>query len=158
MKRVYQSQSPLGLGWRSDRRSRTLLCPSMAHSSCDGHVGRIVWQRISGSHKNLDMPSRSLLCPEVTTSQRIHLYEGKSASSQPCESSNALSDRCGKEPRVSVALRGRSDVVTAGAFLENICPAVGCPGQNSRRPGPGWCRRSMGERRNWPLPLGQTTV
>jgi len=40
-KRLYQSQSPLELGWRSDRGSRT-LCPSMAHSSSDGQVGYIV--------------------------------------------------------------------------------------------------------------------
>jgi len=39
-------------------------------------------------------------------------------------------------------------VVTARTFLEHICPAVGCPGRHSRRPSPGWCRRSIGESRN----------
>jgi len=37
-KRLYQSQCPLGLGWRSDRGFLT-LCPRMEHSSFDGHVG-----------------------------------------------------------------------------------------------------------------------
>ena len=32
--------------------------------------------------------------------------------------------------------------MTAGTFLEHVCPAVGGPDRNSRRPGPGWCRRS----------------
>ena len=41
-KRLHQSQSPLGLGQRSDRGSRT-LCPSMVHSSSGSHVGYIVW-------------------------------------------------------------------------------------------------------------------
>ena len=35
------------------------------------------------------MPSQYLIGPEVVISQRIHLWEGKSASTQPCESSNA---------------------------------------------------------------------
>jgi len=48
--------------------------------------------------------------------------------------------------------------VTAGTFLGHVCPAVGCPGQNSWRPGLGWCRRSMGEKRSWLFPLGYTTV
>jgi len=26
--------------------------------------------------------------------------------------------------------------VTARAFQEHVCPAVGCPGRNSRKPGP----------------------
>ena len=39
------------LWWRSDRGSHT-LCLSMAHSSCDGHVGYIVWPEIAGSRKN----------------------------------------------------------------------------------------------------------
>ena len=38
---LYQSQSPLGLGWRSDRGSHT-FCPSMAHNSSGDHVGYIV--------------------------------------------------------------------------------------------------------------------
>jgi len=96
--------------------------------------------------------------PEVAISQRIHLWEGKSASNQPCESSNALLDCCGQETWVVLALWGRADVVTAGTFLENVCPAVGCPGRNSRRSSPGWCRRSIGEMRNWMFPLGHTTV
>jgi len=48
--------------------------------------------------------------------------------------------------------------VTAGTVLGHVCPAVGCPGRGSRRPGLGWCRRSNGERRNWLFPLGCTTV
>ena len=55
MKRLYQSYSPQERRW-NDRGSRTLW-PSMAHSSCDGHVGYIVWLQISGSRKNFDMPS-----------------------------------------------------------------------------------------------------
>ena len=35
--------------------------------------------------------------------------------------------------------------MTGYTFLENVCPAVDCPGWNSRRPGPGWCRLSNGE-------------
>jgi len=48
--------------------------------------------------------------------------------------------------------------VTSGTFLEHIRPAVGCPGRNSRKPGTGWCRRSIGERRNWLFALGHTAV
>ena len=44
-----------------------------------------------------------------------------------------------------------------GTFLEHVCPAVGCPGRNSRRPGLGWWRRSIGERRSWLFPLYYTT-
>jgi len=44
--------------------------------------------------------------------------------------------------------------VAARSFLGHVCPAVGCPGRNSRRPGLGWCRRSNSERRNWLFPLG----
>jgi len=98
------------------------------------------------------------MCPEVAISQRIHLWEDKSASHQPCESSTASSDRCGQEPWVSVALRGYTDVVTAVTFLEHVCPAVSCPSRNSRRPGPAWCRRSIGERRNWLFPLSHRAV
>jgi len=48
--------------------------------------------------------------------------------------------------------------MTARAFQEHVCPAVGCPGRNSQKPGPGWCRPSIGERRNWLFLLGYTTV
>ena len=48
--------------------------------------------------------------------------------------------------------------MTAGTFLGHVCPAVGCPGRNSQRPGLGCCRRSIGERKNWLLPLSYTTV
>jgi len=44
--------------------------------------------------------------------------------------------------------------MTLGTFLEHVCPAVGCSGRNSRRPGLGWCRRSIGDRRSWLFPLG----
>jgi len=104
------------------------------------------------------MPSQYLVCAEVAISRRIHLREGKSASNRPCESSNASPDRCGLEPWILVALGGRADVVTPGTFLGHICPAVGCPGRGSRRPGLGWCRRSNGERINWLFPLSCTTV
>ena len=116
-------------------------------------MGYVVWPRIAGSRKNLGMPSEYLLCPEVAIYQRIHLWESKSASKQPCESSNASPDRCGQEPWILMAWWERTDVVSAGTFLEHVCSAVGCPGRNSRRPGPGWYRRSIGERRNWMLPL-----
>ena len=101
------------------------------------------------------MPSQY---PEVAISRRIHLWERKSASNWPCETSNAWPDRCRQEPWILLALWGRADVVTARTFLRPVCPAVGCPGQGSRRPGLGWCRRSNGERRNWLFPLGCTTV
>ena len=109
------------------------------------------------------MPSQYLVCPEVAISRRINPWEGKSVSNRPCESSNAESsnasqDRCGQEPWILVALWERADIVTAGTFQEHVCPAVGCPGRNSRSPGLGWCRRSNGERRNWLFPLGCTTV
>ena len=100
------------------------------------------------------MPSQY---PEVAISRRIHLWERKSASNWPCETSNAWPDRCRQEPWILLALWGRADVVTARTFLRPVCPAVGCPGQGSRRPGLGWCRRSNGERRNWLFPLGCTT-
>ena len=48
--------------------------------------------------------------------------------------------------------------MTAVTSLEHVYPAVGCLGRNSRRPGPDWCRRPTGERRNWLLPLGNTAV
>jgi len=123
----------------------------MAHSSSDGHVGYIVWPQKVGSRKNAGMPSQCLMCAEVAISQRIYLWEGKSASNQLCESSNASPDRCGQEAWASVTLWGKVDVVTAGTFQEHVCPAVGCPGRNSRRPGLGWCRRSIGER-SWVFP------
>jgi len=94
----------------------------------------------------------------IAAASRWGRGEGKSASNQSCESSSAPPDRCGQEPWILVALWGRADVVTAGTFLEHVCPAVGCPCRNSPRPGPGWCRRCIGERRNWLLPLGHTTV
>jgi len=34
----------------------------------------------------------------------------------------------------------------------------GYPGRNSRRPGLGWCQRSIGGRRNWLLHLGRAVV
>ena len=104
------------------------------------------------------MPSQHLVCPEVAVYRRIYLWESKSASNRPCDSSNASPDRCGQEPWILVALWGRVDVVTAGSFLGHVCQAVSCPGRGSRRPGLGWCRRSNGERRNWLFPLICTTV
>ena len=65
-----------------------------------------------------------MVCPEVTISRRIYLWEGKSASTWPCESSNASPDCCGQEPWILVVLWGRADVVTAGIFLGHVCPAV----------------------------------
>jgi len=52
---LYRSQSPLGLGGRSDEGSHT-LCPNMAHCSFNGHVGYIVWTQIAGSRKILVCP------------------------------------------------------------------------------------------------------
>jgi len=88
----------------------------------------------------------------------MSVWESKSASNQPCESSNASPYRCGQEPWASVALWEKADVVTAGTFQEHACRGVDCPGRNSRRPGLGWCQRSIGERRSWLFPLGYTTV
>jgi len=130
-KQLCQRGSPLGFGWRSDGGSPT-LCPSMAHSPSDGHVGYIVLPQIAGSCKNPGMPSQYLVCPEVAICQRIHLWEGKSASNRPCENSNASPDRCGQEPWILVAFWGRADVVASGTFLEHVCLVVGCPGRNSR--------------------------
>ena len=85
-----------------------------------------------------------------------------------CKKAKALPTSFAKVPtlhRISVGRNLESrwryeggGVVTAGTFLGHICPAVGCPGWNSWRPGPGWCRRSISERRNWLLPFGYTTV
>jgi len=36
-----------------------------------------------------------------------------------------------------VGVMEKADVVTSGNFLGHVCPAVGCPGGNSRRPGLG---------------------
>ena len=88
----------------------------------------------------------------------MSVWESKSASNQPCESSNASPYRCGQEPWASVALWEKADVVTAGTFQEHACRGVDCPRRNSRRPGLGWCQRSIGERRSWLFPLGYTTV
>jgi len=156
MKRLYQSQSPLVLGWRSDRGSRT-LCPSMAHSSSDGHVGCIVWPQVIGSRKNAGIPSQCLVCPEVAISQRIHLWEGKSTSNQPCRSSNASWDHCGQEPWALVALWEKANVVTTRTFQEHVWLAVGCPGGSSWRPGEDWCWCSISVR-SWLFPLGDTRV
>jgi len=57
----------------------------MAHSSSAGHVGYIVWSQKVGSRRNPGMPSQYLMCPEVAISERMHLWEGRSASNQPCE-------------------------------------------------------------------------
>ena len=92
----------------------------------DGHMRYIVSPRIVGSRKNSGMPSQCLICPEVAISAWIHLWEGKSASNQPCESSNASPDRCRQEPGASVALWGKTDVVSTGTFPEHFCPAVSC--------------------------------
>ena len=118
-KRLYQSQSSLGLEWRNVRGSSTLY-PSMAHSSSDGHVGYILWPRIVSSRKNPGMPSQCLTCPEVAISQRIHLWESKSLSNQSCEGSNPSPDYCGQEPWASVAFQGKADVVTAVSFLGRV--------------------------------------
>jgi len=130
----------------------------MAHSSSHGHVGYIVWLWIASPCKILGMPSQRFFCPEVAISQRIHLWEGRTGSNQPCESSNALPDRCEQDFWVLVALWERTRFVTAGTFLEHVCPAVGCPGRHSRRSGTHWCRRSISERRNWTLHLGHRAV
>jgi len=45
----------------------------MAHSSCDAKVGYIIWPRIAGFRKLLDMLSRYLMCAEVAISQQILL-------------------------------------------------------------------------------------
>jgi len=45
-----------------------------------------------------------------------------------------------------------------GTFQEHVCPTTRCPGRNSRRPGLGWCRNSIDERRSWLFPLCSTTV
>jgi len=48
--------------------------------------------------------------------------------------------------------------MNAGSFLDHVCPAVGCPGRHSRKPGPRWCRCSISERRNWLFLLGHRAV
>ena len=60
-----------------------------------------------------------------------------------------------QEPWASVALWRKAE--TTGTFIEHVCPAVGCPDRNSRRPGLGWCRRSIGER-SWAFRLSYTIV
>jgi len=104
------------------------------------------------------MTFQYLVCPEVAISERIHLWEGKTAFNQPCKSSNSSPDHFGQEPWILVALWGSADIMFAGTYLEPVWPAVGCPGLNSRRPGLVWCRSSNGERRSWLFALGCTTV
>ena len=45
-----------------------------------------------------------------------------------------------------------------GTFLAHVYQAVVCPDRDSQEPGAGWCRRSIGERRNWLFPLGRTAA
>jgi len=93
------------------------------------------------------------MCLEVAISERIHVRRQKHLQSA-FESSNVSPDCYGQEPWASVVLWGKADVVTTGTFLEHVCLTVSCPGQNSRRPGLGCCRRSIGERRSWLFSLG----
>jgi len=69
-------------------------------------MGYIVYPRIAGSRKNPGVPAQYLMCPKVVISQRIHLWEGKSASNQPCESSNASPDRYRQELSASYVMQG----------------------------------------------------
>jgi len=39
----------------------------------------------------------------------------------------------------------RGSVLRQRNFLEHVCQAVGCHGRQLRRPGPDWCRCSIGE-------------
>jgi len=55
---------------------------------------------------------------EVAISQWNHLWEGKSASNQPCESSNSSLDRCGQESWGLVVLWEMANVVAMGTCLE----------------------------------------
>ena len=48
--------------------------------------------------------------------------------------------------------------MTTGTFLAHVYQAVVCPDRHSQEPGAGWCRRSIGERRNWLFPLGRTAA
>jgi len=113
----------------------------MAQSSSSSQVGYIVQPQKVGSRQNPGMPSQYLVCPELAISRQIHLWEVRSTSNRPCESYNSSPDRCGQEPWILVAWWGRADVVTTGTFLGHVCPAVGCPGRGSRRPGLGWQSR-----------------
>ena len=131
----------------------------MAHSSSDGHVGYIACPPIADCRKNLRMPSRYLV---VRSWQPLNGFTCEKAKALPISLAKVptllTSGRCGQEPWVSVALWGRAYVLTAGTFLENVWPEVGCPGRNSQRQDQGWCRCSIGERGNWLLPLGHTAV
>ena len=72
-------------------------------------------------------------CPEVGNSQRILLLEDKSASNQPCESSNASPNRCRQELWVSLWCYERGLVLwSRKILLEHVCQAVGCPGRHSK--------------------------
>jgi len=126
----------------------------MAHNSSGGHVGYTVWPQIVGSHKNPGMPSQYLMCPEVAISQRIHLWEGKSASMQKFQRFS------GSLWAGTLSFGGviREDWCCDCANVPRTRPAVGCPGLNSRRSSMGWCRRSIGERSSWLFPLGYITV
>ena len=48
--------------------------------------------------------------------------------------------------------------MSAGTTHKHICQAVGCPCRHSRRADPGWCRRSIGGRRNWLFPSGRAAA
>ena len=155
---LYQNQFPLGLRWRSDKGSRT-PCPNRAYSS----FVTAMWDALFSRRKQA--LTKFLLCFLVVYCIRrwqslngFTCKKARSASNQPRKSSNATPNHCEQVPWVSVALWERADVVTAGTFLEHVCLAAGCLGWHSPRPRPGWCRCSIGARRNWSLHLGHTTV
>ena len=118
-------------------------------------MGYSVWPQITGSRKNLSMPSQWLMCLEVAISQQIRLWEGKSASDQPCKSFNASPDCCGQARWVSMALWEKVDVKTTGTILEHVCRLSWPKPAKARSER---CRRSIGEGRNGLLPFDHTAV
>ena len=121
---LYQSQSPLELGWRSDRVFRT-LCPNMTQ----------FLPRIAGSCNILCMSSRCFMCPRW---QSLNLRR------QKCFQSTLW-----KFPRFTGSLWPWA-LNLGGVMREGLCCDRGnfpttrlsgsrCPGRHLRRPGPGCC-------------------
>jgi len=128
----------------------------MAHCSSDGHVAYIVWPRIVGSHKNL-------VCPLNVWCVRWW----RSLNGFICEKAKSLPISLAKVPMIHQIAVGRKlelrwrykgrPMWWPRNFSTTRLSGSRLSCRNSRRPGLGWCRRSIGER-NWLFPSGYTAV
>jgi len=131
----------------------------MAHSSSSGRVGYIVWPRIVGSHKNAGIPFQYLVCSDARG--------GNLSTDSPVRRQKRFQSALRKFQNFTGSL-GAGTFSLGGVMREgrccyrwhfgHVCPAVGCPARDSRRPGLGWCPRSISERRNWLFPLDHAAV